>query len=97
MSSETLPVSEAKSRLNELARQVHREHARVTLTRNGVPEVVMLDVDDLAGLEMTLETLADAEATARISESLSELAAGDEGVDAETVRADLARRRNTGQ
>lgn len=92
--SETLSVSEAKARLNELAREVHAQHQRVTLTRNGVPEVVLLDADDLAGLELTLETLAEPAAVERISAALDELAAGEEGVDVDTVRADLQRRRH---
>ena len=66
------------------------------LTRNGVPEAVLLSVDDLEGLEITLEILGDGEAVTRISESLGTLGAGDEGVDLDTVRADLDRRATTG-
>jgi antitoxin YefM len=50
-------------------------------------------MDDLEGLEMTLEILADNAATARIPESLAALGQGDHGVDLATVRADLAWRR----
>jgi antitoxin YefM len=53
-------------------------------------------VDDLEGLEMTLEILGDADAVARISESLAALGRGDQGTDMATVRQDLARRRVTG-
>ncbi|BCJ38753.1 hypothetical protein Athai_62560 [Actinocatenispora thailandica] len=91
-----VPLSEAKAHLSELARRVRREHERITLTRNGEPEAVLLSTDDLEGLEMTLEILGNANAVARISESLAELGRGDEGVDLETMRADLARRRATG-
>lgn len=68
----TLPVSEAKARLNELARLVHAEHQRFTLTRNRRPEAVLLSVDDLEGLELTLEVLGDQESVAAISEALAE-------------------------
>jgi antitoxin YefM len=76
----------------------HRSYARpaVTLTRNGKAEAVLLSVDDLDGLEMTLEILGDSESVARISESLAALGRGEPGADMATVRQDLARRRATG-
>jgi prevent-host-death family protein len=85
-----VPLSEAKARLSELARRVRLQHERITLTRNGEPEAVLVSVDDLEGLEMTLE------AVARISESLAALGRGERGADLATVRQDLARRRATG-
>jgi antitoxin YefM len=92
----SVPLSEAKARLSELARRVRQQHERITLTRNGEAEAVLLSVDDLEGLEMTLEILGDIEAVARISESLAALGRGEPGVDLATVRQDLARRRATG-
>jgi prevent-host-death family protein len=99
MAADTVPVplSEAKARLSELTRRVRSRHERITLTRNGQPEAVLVAVDDLDGLEITLDLLADAESAANISESLAALVAVEEGVDLDTVRADLARRRATGR
>jgi antitoxin YefM len=91
-----VPLSEAKARLSELARRVRTQHERITLTRNGEPEAVLLSVDDLEGMEMTLEILADADAVARVSESLTALGRGEPGADMATLRQDLARRRATG-
>lgn len=88
-----VPLSEAKARLSELARRVRRQHERITLTRNGEPEAVMVSIDDLEGMEMTLEILADAGADARIAESLAALGRGEPGADLATIRQDLARRR----
>lgn len=82
-----MSVSEAKARLNELARLAHDQHERFTLTRNGTPEAVLLSVDDLEGLELTLEVLADAESVAAIAESLGELESGVTGVDPAELRA----------
>jgi hypothetical protein len=56
----------------------------------------LLSVDDLEGLEMTLEILGDTEAVAHISESLAALGRGEPGADLATVRQDLARRRISG-
>lgn len=91
-----VPLSDAKARLSELIRRVRQQHERIALTRNGEAEAVLLSVDDLDGLEMTLEILADSEAVGRISESLTALGRGEPGTDLEGVRQDLARRRATG-
>jgi antitoxin YefM len=91
-----IPLSEAKAHLSELARRVRQQHERIVLTRNGEPEVVLLSVDDLEGLEMTLEILGDTNAVARISESLAALGRGEPGTDIGTARQDLTHRRVMG-
>jgi antitoxin YefM len=91
-----VPLSEAKARLSELARRVRQQHERITLTRNGEAEAVLLSVDDLDGLEMALEIVSDSEVVARISESLAALGKGEPGADMATVRQKLSRRRTTG-
>jgi prevent-host-death family protein len=91
-----VPLSEAGARLSELARRVRQQHERIVLTRNGEPEVVLLSVDDLEGLEMTLEILGDTDAVARISESLAAVGRGEPGADIATVRQHSTRRRATG-
>jgi prevent-host-death family protein len=97
VASTPVPLSEAKARLSELARRVRLQHERITLTRNGEAEAVLLSVDDLDGLEMTLEILGDNDAVARISESLAALGRGEPGADLANGRQDLARRRTTGR
>src|ERR1035438_5090940 len=90
------PISGATPCSPELARRVRQQHERITLTRNGEAEAVLLSVDDLEGLEMTLEILGDTDSVARISESLAALGRGEPGADLATVRQGLARRRATG-
>jgi len=97
IASTPVPLSEAKARLSELARRVRLQHERITLTRNGEAEAVLLSVDDLDGLDMTLEILADGDAVTRISESLAALGRGEPSADLAAVRQDLARRRATGR
>ncbi len=88
-----VPLSEAKAHLSELTRRVRQQHERIALTRNGQAEAVLLSVDDLEGLEMTLEILGETDTVARISAALGR---GEPGADLATVRQDLARRRATG-
>jgi PHD/YefM family antitoxin component YafN of YafNO toxin-antitoxin module len=71
---------------------VRQQHERITLTRNGEPEAVLLSVDDLKGLQI----LGDADAVTRILESLAALERGEQGADLAAVRQDLARRPVTG-
>ena len=92
----SVALSDAKARLSELVRRVRQQHERIALTRNGEAEAVLLSVDDLEGMEMTLEILADGEVVGRVSESLAALGRGEPGTDLDDVRQDLARRRATG-
>ncbi len=82
----TLSVSAAKARLNELARLAYGQHERFTLTRNGVAEAVLLSVDDLEGLETTLEVLADTSSMAAIAESLAAIERGEHGTPPDQLR-----------
>jgi antitoxin YefM len=93
MSGTTLSLSDVKAHLSELGRRVSEQHERITVTRNGEAQFVLVSVDDLEGLEITLEVLSDEGAVERIAESLASLEAGDPGATVAELRADLARRR----
>jgi antitoxin YefM len=73
----TLPLSEAKARLSELADEVDRTHERLLITKNGRDYVVVISADDLASIEATLELLADPDAQERVERSRREVELGD--------------------
>jgi antitoxin YefM len=75
--SETLPFSEVKAHLSEVADRVEREHDRILVTRNGRPSFVLVSPDDLASLEETLEILQDDELLESLRTSRRQAAAGD--------------------
>jgi antitoxin YefM len=75
--SETLPFSEVKAHLSEVADRVEREHDRILVTRNGRPSFVLLSPDDLASLEETLDILQDDELMDSLRSSRRQAAAGD--------------------
>ena len=50
----TIPLTDAKARLNELVEEAVQTHERVTITRHGRPAVVLIAVDDLEAMEETL-------------------------------------------
>lgn len=91
----TLPLSEAKARLSQIADEVHRTHERVTITRNGRSYVVVMSVEDLESLEATLELLSDAEAVRRVEQGRVDLDAG-RGTSAEQMSDLMAARRGGG-
>jgi antitoxin YefM len=75
--SDTLPFSEVKAHLSEVADRVEREHDRILVTRNGRPSFVLLSPDDLASLEETLDILQDDELMESLRTSRRQAAAGD--------------------
>jgi antitoxin YefM len=75
--SETLPFSEVKAHLSEVADRVEREHDRIVVTRNGRPSFVLLSPDDLATLEESLEILQDDELMESLRTTRRQAATGD--------------------
>ena len=74
--ADTLPFSEVKAHLSELADRVEQEHDRVLVTRNGRPVFVMISPDDLESLEETLSIVRDPELMESIRRSRKEAAKG---------------------
>lgn len=72
-----MPLSEAKTRLSEIADEVARTHDRVQITRHGREHVVLMAAADLESMEATMELLSDPAAMARVKEADEALAAGD--------------------
>ena len=74
--SETLPFSEVKAHLSEIADRVEQQHERVLVTRNGRPVFVMMSPDDLESLEETISIAEDPELMGSIRRSQKEAAQG---------------------
>lgn len=72
----TLPLSEVKARLSEIAEEVVATHERVQITKNGRDYVVLLAAEDFESIEATLELLSDPEAQARIAGAEREIKQG---------------------
>jgi antitoxin YefM len=74
--SDSLPLATVKDRFSELVDRVNREHDRVVVTRNGVPAVVLVSVEELEGLEETLEIMSDPALMASVRAADTEVAEG---------------------
>jgi prevent-host-death family protein len=84
----SVPLSIARNHLSALARRVRHQHERIALTRNGEAEALIISVDDLDGLDRTLEILSDSDGVSRITESLAALGRGEEGVDPDVMHSE---------
>lgn len=89
---ETIPITEAKARIAELADRVAREHDHFTITRNGRADVLLISVAEYESMQETLDLLSDDEALADLRQSREDFANGDT-FSADDVRAELDRRR----
>ena len=87
----TLPLSEVKARLSEIAEEVASTHERVKITKNGRDYVVLMAAQDLESIEATLELLGDPDAQARLRRAERDVVTGDL-LDEDAVRALLERR-----
>jgi antitoxin YefM len=92
----TMPLSEAKARLSEVADDVHRTHDRVHITRNGREYVVLISAEDLESLEATIELLSDPAAMTRIRDADKALARGETTGAEEMTRLMTERRASEG-
>ena len=89
MTTESLRT--VKDQFSEFIDRVEREHERVTITKNGRPAAVLISVEDLEGLEETLEILSDPTALAEIRAGEAAIAAGD-SIDGDELRARFMQR-----
>lgn len=90
---EIIPITEAKSRIAELADRVAREHDHFTITRNGRADVMLISVAEYESMQETLEILSDNDTLADLRQSRQDFESGDT-FDVEQVRAELEERRH---
>lgn len=86
----TLPLSEVKARLSEIAEEVAATHERVQITRNGRDYVVLLAAADLESIEATIELLSDPDAIARLRSAEQDIERG-HVLDERAIRALLSK------
>jgi antitoxin YefM len=89
---ETIPITEAKARIAELADRVAREHDHFTITRNGRADVMLISVAEYESMQETLDILSDEETLADLRQSREDFTAGNT-FSMEEINADLERRR----
>lgn len=70
------PITEAKRKLLEFARQAGDLGKTITLTRHGKPYVVMMSAAEYESIQETLEILSDPESISSLEKSKEDIQAG---------------------
>ena len=79
-----VPITQAKSKLLDMVRSIHERDDSFAITKNGVPEAVMISMKKFEGLLETIEILADKEAMKQLRSSITDVREG-QVVDADKV------------
>jgi len=67
-----IPVTRAKIMLLDLVRKIKESDDAIAITKNGVPEAVLISMNKFQGLLETLDILADEKAMKSIRKSIRE-------------------------
>jgi len=71
-----VPITQAKAKLLDIVRQLHDTNNTIAITKNGVPEAVMLSMQKFEGLLETINILADSEMMRQLQGSEKDVKAG---------------------
>jgi len=71
-----IPVTKAKSKLLDIIRKIESSDDTIAITKNGVPEAVLLSMSKFEGLVETLAVLSDEKAMKSIRKSIKEAGEG---------------------
>jgi antitoxin YefM len=71
-----IPVTKAKSELLDLIRNIKDNDDTIAITKNGVPEAVLISMKKFDGLLETLDILSDEKAMKSIRKSIKEAEKG---------------------
>ncbi|KKR78353.1 MAG: hypothetical protein UU23_C0001G0117 [Candidatus Curtissbacteria bacterium GW2011_GWA1_40_9] len=74
--SNTISATDARAKLYDLLEEVEKLSKRVIITSHGKTKAVLVNADELEGLEETLEILRDRDAMASIARSKKDIKAG---------------------
>ena len=71
-----VPITRAKTNLLEIVRSLHDKNDTIAITKNGVPEAVLISMETYEGLLETIEILADPDAMSALKASARDVKAG---------------------
>ena len=69
---EYIPVTKAKANLLDLVRKIKDTDDTIAITKNGMPEVVLISMNKFQGLLETMDILSDEKAMKSIRKSIRE-------------------------
>ena len=73
---EYIPVTKAKANLLDLVRKIKDSDDTIAITKNGMPEVILISMNKFQGLLETMDILSDEKAMKSIRKSIREAGKG---------------------
>jgi antitoxin YefM len=71
-----VPITQAKAKLLDMVRQIDDTNDAIAITKNGIPEAVLLSMKKFDGLLETIDVLADQVMMEQLRESFKDVKAG---------------------
>ncbi len=71
-----VPITQAKAKLLDMVRQIGDTNDTIAITKNGVPEAVLLSMKKFQGILETIDILSDSEMMGQIHASAVDLKEG---------------------
>lgn len=71
-----VPITQAKAKFLDMVRQLQDTNDTIAITKNGVPEAVMLSMRKFEGFLETIDILADPETMRLLKGSIKDVKAG---------------------
>ncbi len=71
-----VPITKAKAKLLDMVRQIHDTNDTIAITKNGVPEAVLLSMKKFEGFLETIDVLADPDMMKQLKGSADDVKAG---------------------
>nr|WP_320013094.1 type II toxin-antitoxin system Phd/YefM family antitoxin [uncultured Desulfobulbus sp.] len=68
-----IPITQAKAKLLDMVRQIHDTNETIAITKNGVPEAVILSMTKFEAFLETIDILADAETMGQLRRSAQDV------------------------
>jgi len=71
-----VPITQAKAKLLDIVRELHDTNDTIAITKNGVPEAVILSMKKFEGFLETIDILSDPEMMKQLEGSAKDLKEG---------------------
>lgn len=71
-----VPITQAKNKLLDMVRTIHNTDNAIAITKNGVPEAILISMEKFEGLLETIDVLVDDESRNILKKSAEDLKAG---------------------
>ncbi len=70
-----VPITQVKAKLSDMVRQLRETNDTIAITKNGIPEAVMLSMSKFEGFLETIDILADTQMMSQIKLSAQDVKA----------------------